>query len=154
MVKVADVMVVNSTVEVPLEREAAFRLFVDRLAEWWPLASHSVFGQDARSVVIEERVGGRIIETGADGRTAEWGVVTAWKDPERIAFTWYPGQEASHATLVEITFDARPEGGTVVDLRHTGWEARGDDAERLVQSYGPGWEFVLGQYRELAEGAD
>ena len=33
---------VVKTVTVPLPPEAAFSLFTDRIAEWWPLHTHSV----------------------------------------------------------------------------------------------------------------
>jgi len=154
MAKVVDELVVRSSVEVPLSTEAAFRLFVDRMAEWWPLASHSVYEDDARTVAIDPQVGGCIVETGADGATAEWGVVTTWDAPSHIGFTWYPGQDAGFATQVEIRFSATERGGTRVDLVHSGWEARGADAERLARAYGPGWEYVLGTYRQFAEGAE
>ncbi len=154
MANLAEELVVRSEVEVPLARDAAFRLFVDRLADWWPLTSHSVFQDEARSVSIGQEVGGRIVETAADGRRAEWGVVTTWDAPTHIGFTWYPGQDSTAATQVEIGFHERPEGGTRVELVHTGWEARGADAKRLATSYGPGWGQVLGEFRRLAEGAE
>lgn len=153
MVKAADELVVRSSIEVPLARDVAFRLFVDRLADWWPLTTHSVYEEQAVSVMIEPRVGGRIVETGPGEQTAEWGVVTEWDDPSRIAFTWYPGQDASVATLVEIGFEATEERRTRVDVVHTGWEVRGADAERAMQGYAVGWPIVLGRYQAIAEGA-
>jgi uncharacterized protein YndB with AHSA1/START domain len=152
MDKTADGTVVRSSVEVPLRPDAAFRLFVVRLADWWPLATHSVFGEASRSVEMEQRVGGRIVEVGPDGETADWGVVTEWDEPARLAFTWHPGQDASVATGVAIDF-SEVAGGTRVDLVHSGWESRGDDAARMMESYGPGWAHVLGEFRTLAEGA-
>ncbi len=154
MDKVADNMVVRSSVEVSLPPHAAFRLFVVRLADWWPLETHSVFGDRAESVEVEQHVGGRIIESGRGGETADWGVVTEWDEPARIAFTWHPGQEASFATAVEVSFMEVAGGATRVDLVHSGWERRGEDAPRLMESYGPGWTHVLAQFRRLSEGAE
>ena len=150
MVKSAEGMVVRSSVRVPLAVPEAFRLFTERIHEWWPLDTHSVYGDKARMVVLEPRAEGRIIETSDAGETAEWGTVTRWDPPERLAFTWHPGEDGRVVTLVEITFAAADEGGTQVDLRHTGWEAKGDRAAALVKSYGPGWEHVLGRYAAVA----
>ena len=154
MNNVADGMVVRSSVEVPLQPAVAFRLFVVRLADWWPLETHSVFGDAAQSVEFEPRVGGRIVESGPDGETAEWGIVTEWDEPARVAFTWYPGQDPSVATTVAIDFTGVTGGVTRVDLVHGGWESRGAKAGQMMESYRPGWAHVLGQFRSLAEGAD
>ena len=153
MVRSAEEMVVRSSVRVPLGVDEAFRLFTERMHEWWPLPSHSVYGEDAVDVRVDPRVDGAIIERTKDGRTAEWGTMTVWDAPRRLAFTWYPGQDARFATNVEVTFVASEAGGTQVELVHTGWEARGERAAELVQSYGPGGELVLGRFEERARNA-
>lgn len=150
MVRSAESLVVRSSVLVPLAVPDAFRLFTERIHEWWPLDTHSVYGERARGVVIEPRADGSIIETSEAGETAEWGTVTAWQPPDRLSFTWHPGEDGRVVTQVEISFTAAADGGTVVDLLHTGWEAKGDRAADLVSSYGPGWEHVLGRYQAAA----
>ena len=143
-------MVVRTSVYVPLDPEAAFRLFTEEMASWWPLRSHSVHEAEATGVVVEPRVGGRIYETTDDGRTAEWGRVGAWDPPSRIAMSWYPGQTAELATQLEVLFEDEPRGGTTVRVVHTGWEARGGDAAALAAGYQTGWELVLGRLAEAA----
>ena len=110
----------NSSVTVPLAPADAFRLFTDELAGWWPLPTHSVHAEAATGVVIEPRVGGRIYETTADGRTADWGEVSAWEPGERFATSWHPGNDPALATQVDVRFSPTPTGGTAVDLVHTG----------------------------------
>lgn len=82
-------------VRVPQGIHEAFRLFTEEIGSWWPLASHSVGGERSRSVEVETRVGGRIVEvfTDDDGRdaTAVWGTVVAWDPPHRLRITWHPG---------------------------------------------------------------
>ena len=104
-------MVVRSEVSVPLAPAEAFDLFAREIASWWPLATHSVYGEEATSVVIEPRVGGRVYETTDDGRTSEWGIVSAWQPGERLAMSWHPGNEPGLATQVDISFRATAEGG-------------------------------------------
>lgn len=139
-------MVVRSSVTVPLAPAEAFRLFTDQMASWWPLATHSVYDEEATGVVIEPRVGGRVYETTDDGRTSEWGIVSAYQPGERFAMSWHPGSEPGLATQVDISFVATSEGGTMVDLVHTGWEVRGADAPRIAASYDTGWKLVLSRY--------
>jgi uncharacterized protein YndB with AHSA1/START domain len=143
-------MVVRSSVTVPLAPAEAFRLFADQMASWWPLATHSVYQSEATGIVIEPRVGGRVYETTDDGRTSDWGVISAWQPGERLAMSWHPGNEPGLATQVDIHFVAAAEGGTTVDLVHTGWEVRGADAPKIAAGYDDGWKFVLGRYAAAA----
>lgn len=143
-------MMVRSSVTVPITPDDAFRLFTARMGDWWPLATHSVYGDDASGVVIEARVGGRVYETTHDGRTADWGIVSAWDPGERLAMSWHPGTEPGVATQVDVRFTATADGGTLVDVVHTGWEIRGADAATLMSGYDPGWNFVLGRFAAAA----
>jgi uncharacterized protein YndB with AHSA1/START domain len=141
--------VVRSSVTVRLPRDAAFRLFTERMGSWWPLTTHSVFHAEAVAVTIEPVVGGRVYEATADGRTSDWGRITEWQPGERLAMTWHPGEGSDLATLVEVTFSDGPDGSTQEDLLHTGWEVHGDEASEAAATYRSGWPGVL----ELFAGA-
>jgi len=134
---------VHSSVTVKLPRDEAFRLFTERMRNWWPMATHSVYEAEAVDVVMEPVVGGRVYEATADGRTSEWGEVTVWQPVERVAMTWHPGYEQGLATLVEVRFSEAPDGGTLVDLLHTGWEVHGAETELKAIGYQAGWAIVL-----------
>jgi uncharacterized protein YndB with AHSA1/START domain len=151
MVMEADVALeVRSSVTVKLPRDEAFRLFTERIGSWWPLASHSVYEADAVDVTMEPRVGGRLYESAADGRTSDWGSVTVWQPVDRLAVTWHPGDEAELATLVEVTFSDTADGGTQVDLVHTGWEIHDATAGEQAASYRSGWPGVLDLFAKAA----
>jgi uncharacterized protein YndB with AHSA1/START domain len=141
---------VRSSVTVKLPRDDAFRLFTDRIGSWWPLAMHSVFQAEAVTATMEPRVGGRVYESTADGRTSDWGTITEWQPGERLAMTWHPGDEAELATLVEVTFSEGPDGGTQVDLLHTGWEVHGAEAAEQAADYQDGWVSVLEGFAKAA----
>jgi uncharacterized protein YndB with AHSA1/START domain len=140
--------VVKSLV-VPLSPERAFALFTAEIQRWWPLASHSVFGDDAAACAIEGRVGGRIYESHADGRESVWGTVTAWEPPGRFACTWHPGRTPATQQELEVRFEAA-EAGTLVTLTHRGWERLGAEARRVRENYETGWEIVLARLVALA----
>lgn len=129
--------------------ERAFDLFTAGIASWWPLASHSVGLGDAASCTIEPRENGRIFETGKDGAEHEWGVISAWEPPHRLAFTWHPGRGPDSAQTVEVTFK-RDGDGSVLTLEHRDWHRTGPRAPQVRQSYDQGWDAVLDLYRAAA----
>lgn len=136
-------------VQVDLPPEAAFRLFTEGMTSWWPLVTHSVGEEQALAVTLEGRTGGRIYETLEDGSQEDWGRVTSWEPPRRVAFTWHPGGDPLTPTQVEVTF--HPAGsGTRVELTHRGWEVLGERGERVRRNYVTGWDLVLGNYIQKA----
>lgn len=134
------------SIEIDRSLEDAFRLFTGETARWWPLASHSVGGEDARWCGIEPRVGGRVFERTGSGDEHVWGTVTLWEPPHRVAFTWHPGQPAEPHTEVELTFAAVADKRTRVVLEHRGWAALGEGAESVHRNYDPGWDLVFGRH--------
>ena len=81
--------------------EHAFDVWTSRIATWWP-RDHTV--GEAVSVQLVEGIGGRIYEIDADGTEHDWGRVTVWDPPNRLAYTWHLGREVEDATDVEIRF--------------------------------------------------
>jgi hypothetical protein len=142
------VIAVRRTVTVRQGPEDAFRLFVDHMARWWPLATHSVGRDGATSITVQHGVGGRIVESIEGGGTAVWGTVTVWEPPVCIRFTWHPGTPDHEATEVEVTF-TEVAGGTEVELVHTGWDRRPDGADARG-NYEHGWEYILGLFAASA----
>jgi uncharacterized protein YndB with AHSA1/START domain len=144
------------SVLVPLAPGPAFDLFTRRMAEWWPLGTHSVSANAlkarAAGVIVPPEVGAMVLETLADGTTAPWGTITAFEPGRRFAMTWHPGHDAGRATLVSVAF-AVEGAGTRVTLTHSGWEAR-EDGPAARKSYDGGWEGVLGRdFAQAAAGA-
>ena len=54
------ILPVTKSFVVQLPIAAAFRLFTAEIGRWWPLRTHSVFGDAATTCAIDEQVGGRI----------------------------------------------------------------------------------------------
>jgi uncharacterized protein YndB with AHSA1/START domain len=139
----------RKTVVVALEPSRAFELFTAQVAQWWPLATHSVGLDDAVLVTFPSEVGGSIIETMRDGSTSVWGTVTAWDPPVAVCFTWHAGQPESSAGDIEVRFIPDGSGGTVVELTHSGWDRRPDGAAARL-GYDSGWDIVMGAYGSSA----
>jgi uncharacterized protein YndB with AHSA1/START domain len=132
---------VSVTVNAPVER--AFEVFTTEIGSWWPAKTHSIGEEQVALIEMETRKGGRIFERLQDGTEHDWGNVTAWEPPGRVAFTWNPTLEDRPYTDVEVTFTAEGEA-TKVELIHRGWERLGEKGAELRAGYGPGWQYVLG----------
>ncbi|HSR67238.1 MAG TPA: SRPBCC domain-containing protein [Acidobacteriota bacterium] len=133
---------VHKTIEVDCPRQKAFEIFTARMADWWPLSTHSVSLDRAAFCGFEPRVGGQLYEERDDGRRFQWGTVLAWDAPRRIQVTWHPGYEEDRAQRVEVRF--HEDGSrTRVELIHSGWEVLGERAQETRQGYDSGWDAVL-----------
>ena len=151
MAEKASMEPVTTTVVVDSPVERAWEVFTADLRTWWPMKDFSVKGEGSQAF-LEDRVGGRFYERDQSGDEAEWGVVTAWEPPQRIAFTWHPGSPGEQATEVDVRFTSEGDDKTRVDLEHRGWEALGDKAEGIRGSYEQGWPAVLAPYVEATRG--
>lgn len=146
-----DDLLVRKDIFVKATPERAFHVFTKEMSAWWPLASHHVGKVDAKGVVIEERVDGRVFEVGVDGTECVWGHVLAWEPPSRFAFTWELDSnfkvDPTMNTKVEVTFTAE-NGGTRVDLVHRGLRAYGEkaDAMREIFESPGGWTGLLAAF--------
>ena len=136
---------VIKTVEVPCSQERAFGIFASDFSVWWPKDKHSVSamgGAPAREVSLEPQQGGAISEIAHDGTKHNWGSVSVYDPHARLSLLWHIGKPVEEATVVDIAFEA-VSGGTKVTLTHHGWEALGDDAEKMREGYNAGWVHVF-----------
>ncbi|MBV9507575.1 MAG: SRPBCC domain-containing protein [Acidobacteriia bacterium] len=111
---------IQQSVHVDCPPEDAFRLFTEEFAEWWPPASHSET-ENSEWCAIEPWVGGKIFERSVSGEEHEWGSVTVWDPPERVAFTWHPDGRRGNSQVVTVDFSVEADG-TRVTLTHQGWQ--------------------------------
>lgn len=129
--------------------ETAFRVFTERMGDWWPVERYSVHEELADEAGMDARLGGAVYERWREG-TENWGEITVWEPPDRLVFSWHPGGDPAEATEVEVTFNAEGDG-TLVQLEHRGWERLGDRAHEVRAGYADGWQSVLEQYGRVVE---
>ncbi len=127
--------------EVACPAAHAFEVWTARTALWWP-PDHTVSGAPA-AVVIEPGIGGRIFERSDRGEEIDWGTVTAWDPPRRLAYRWHLGQDPATPTDVEIRFAALGPQRCRVRIEHRGWERLGHRAEEGRTANRAGWDAVL-----------
>ena len=130
--------------EVDGTADHAFRVWTERISQWWP-TDHTVSAEPGLRVVVEPRAGGRIFERTPAGAEHEWGAVTVWEPPSRLVYQWHLNADRSDATEVEVTFaDDGPR--TRVDIEHRGWERLGTRGPGRRDANQAGWSGLLPHY--------
>ncbi len=127
----------------------AFDLWTQRIDTWWP-ADHTVTGRDDCTVVLEPGVGGRIFEHTPEGDEYDWGEVTAWEPPHRLAYLWHLRRDRADATDVTVRFAPRGDGGTRVEIEHSGWERLGADGAVWRGRNEQGWQGLVPHFVSAA----
>ena len=134
------------TVDVPVER--AFRVFTERIDDWW-IREHHIGSADLEHVVVEPRAGGRWYEIGVDGSECEWGSVLEWEPPNRLVLGWQISSSWQYdpdlLTTVEVRFVAENPDRTRVELEHRDLDRFGDDADQMREGFDSegGWQGLL-----------
>jgi uncharacterized protein YndB with AHSA1/START domain len=126
--------------DVDCDIEHAFTTWTERFSIWWP-RGHSVSG-DPTDVILEPRPGGRIFERTRGGDEIDWGWITAWEPPHRLAYRWHIHRTAAEATDVEVRLVALDER-TRVEITHTGWDRLGEEADAWRDANRGGWNGLL-----------
>jgi uncharacterized protein YndB with AHSA1/START domain len=150
------------TVHVAVERDVAFRVFIDEIDLWWRRGlKYRVAGARRGVIRLEPGIGGRLFESFEtdDGvRVVETGKVTSWEPPARLVFEWRAVNFApAEKTEVEVLFQPSA-GGTLVTVKHRGWSAirpdhparHGLDVAPFLRMMGLWWGDLLTSLREHA----
>jgi hypothetical protein len=132
--------------DVECSAEHAFTVWTSGIATWWP-ADHTVTGRGDITVVMQSGVGGRIYERTPDGIEHDWGQVTVWNPPTRLAYLWHLRRDRLDATEVEIQFSAKDSGGTRIEIEHRGWERLGSAAGPWRDQNRAGWQSLLPHFQ-------
>ena len=144
------------TIEVPCGQAQAFEIFVSRMGDWWPLAKRSMSmafdRQPAKSLRIEPRLGGVIVETGHNGTEHHWGTITAYDPHDLLRMDFHMGMPPDRASHVEVRFTPLADDRTQVVLTHSHWEGFGDMAEMNRKGYVSGWVIIFEQAYKAACG--
>ncbi|MCP4315907.1 MAG: hypothetical protein GY789_07780 [Hyphomicrobiales bacterium] len=138
---------IKKLIVVPCDAQTAFHIFAARTTDWWPLDQHSLsagrLGKPAKSVTIEQRVGGRIVETTANGEELHWGSIKTYEPGRVLCFSWHVAEPVENQTEVEVRFDQLAPAKTQVTLEHRNWEALGDRGGEARDHYNNGWVRVF-----------
>ncbi len=144
------------TIEVPCSQEKAFGVFVSEMGSWWPLDKRSMSlmksGKPAKSLRIEPKQGGKIVEIGHDDTEHLWGTIKSYDPHDSISMDFHMGMPAESASLVEVQFTALENERTRVELTQSNWEVFGEMAEMMRGGYDSGWVIIFEQAYKSACG--
>lgn len=144
------------TIEVPCGPEEAFTIFVEEMGTWWPLTRFSAsvkFGAVPEALHVEPKVGGEIVEIGADGTRHHWGTIERYEPHDYLAMDFHIGLPAETASLVEVRFTRLDAERTRVVLTQSEWERFGRYAQNMLNGYPKGWVVIFeGAYRAACGG--
>jgi uncharacterized protein YndB with AHSA1/START domain len=141
----------HASTTVVASAEVAFRVFTERLADWWVREFTWSGPTSLRQIGFEPRVGGMAFEIGPHGFRLDWGRIIVWEPPQRLVFTWQiapdrvPQPDPDQASEVEVHFHP-VSTGTRVDLEHRAFDRHGPDGEGYWRAMTIGWTELLARY--------
>ncbi len=136
------------TIEVPCSQERAFSVFVNEISIWWPLGRYSLSarsGEVSKSLHIEPKQGGKIVEVAYDDTEHLWGTVKSYEPYASLSMVWHPGDSTKSASLIELQFVVLGTERTRVKLTESNWEAHRKTAEIRGGRHGDGWVLIFEQ---------
>jgi hypothetical protein len=128
---------VSVSIDVDIDPQSAFRIFVEEIDSWWERGPHNFYNSKrAVAMRFETGVGGRYLEIydDAKGDVLEIGRITLWEPGRRLVW-----KMSLDDTEVDIHFESIPNG-TRVSLE-----------QRLVKggtkaNFYTGWDHILGWF--------
>lgn len=150
------------TTTVAVDIATAFDAFVSDIDLWWRRGPRFRPGGDrAGKMVLEPRVGGRLMEVYDEAKDDRFvaGRVLAWEPNRCMIFEWRLSNfAADEATEVEVTFEPTDDGKTRVVVCHRGWHdlpkghpaLHGEDGFVLGKRIGMWWASLFLAYVDIA----
>lgn len=137
----------SAVVNVPVPVVEAFDGFTDGIHLWWPMDSHSTYGEEAH-VGFEEGV---LLEDAFAGASSIWGEVRSWEESSSLVMSWQLGGQPLTPTTVHVDFKANGESSTTVTVFHDGW-VPGRAGWQQYETYCD-WPLILARFARFMGGA-
>ncbi|UFU07735.1 SRPBCC domain-containing protein [Ruania halotolerans] len=131
-------------VTVPLAADAAHAFSVYVAGLWWPPA-WSEDPERFERLVLQPRVGGRVLARYTGGREDDWGEVLDYQPGRRLQHTY--AHASGVPSLITAEFVDRDEGGSDLHFRHGGWTAENDQDRPMAAV----WADQLDVFAEMSE---
>ncbi|WP_455204978.1 metalloregulator ArsR/SmtB family transcription factor, partial [Kaarinaea lacus] len=135
----SDVKKIRIEQEIKIKASPAlvFKALTEDTQKWWGLPYMQ--NLDAKQLILEPKLGGRLYEVWSETDGAQWATVTAIKENELLELT---GRLAMHgAVQCVVYFNLEPEKDyTLLKFSH---HAIGDISEETYQGFSGGWDDLL-----------
>ena len=132
-------LVIEKTVSLSGDKEQVWSALTDEveLSQWW-----------GKKVRLDPKVNGEFYEPWGDGQLAT-GVVLSVTPQKTIKFTWREKTWSSgQQTVCEFSIE-KSSSGTLLKIKHSGWEIFGDSKNQMVEGFNRGWDFIPVSYTHL-----
>jgi hypothetical protein len=138
------------TIEVPCDQEKAFTVFLDVMASWWPLdkfTTSMMKGASAKSIKVETREGGKIVEIGSYDSETLWCRIKTYDPYGFFSIDFHipgpPALEVGKFSHVEVKLTKLADQQTQVELTQTNLEVFEELAEGVHHGYNFGWGLIF-----------
>jgi uncharacterized protein YndB with AHSA1/START domain len=156
MTQTGETTTVSTSIEVDAPQQRAFDVFTRDFGAFKP-AEHNLLAVPIAETVVENHVGGHILDRGVDDSECRWARVLAYEPPHRLVFSWdispswQVETDPTKTSEVEVTFTAVGEDRTRVEIEHRHLERHGDGwmGVRGGVSSDGGWPLYLERYADL-----
>jgi uncharacterized protein YndB with AHSA1/START domain len=133
----------------------AFETFTTGLTRWWP-HDHGVGKKPIVKVRMETGLGGRWIETAADGTETTVATIIIWEPPRRLVLLWQINAQwkpdPAMKSEVDVRFTADGADATNVELVHHKFETMGAEAgASMRKDVDGGWPGLIERFVHEAE---
>lgn len=138
--------------------ERVFEALTEEISVWW--TAPYVHNKEARGLVLEPEVGGRLYEDLGDNQGLLLATVVLLRRPHELRLMGPLGMAGPVQGVITLQLEAKDQG-TLLKLSH---RAFGEVSEEARQAYSKGWEELLGtrlrnfvEHRtryDLSEGSD
>ena len=151
-------LTVRKTLTVQAPQAHCFQVFTEHMTAWWPIDSHKIGKSPVEAIVVEPRAGGRWFERGVDGVECDWGRVTAYEQPTRLALDWQLTPEFAYDpnfhSPIEVLFIGESATSTRIEFEHR-IDAFGDKAASMlpILASDGGWFGILVRFVQQAQAA-
>jgi uncharacterized protein YndB with AHSA1/START domain len=136
------------SIEVPCDQKLAFTVFLE-MKSWWPtnrFATSVMRGQTVKTISVDARKGGRIVEIGSDGIEHLWGTIKAYDPHQYLNLDFHvphPSEQQPGFSTVEVRFTVIDKNRTRVELTQSNWEGLGAMAEMSQKGYQQAWTMIF-----------
>lgn len=140
---------------VKASQETAFRVFTERIGDWWP-KSHHIGKTPMTNTILEQKPEGRWYSTHEDGTECTIGKVLEWDPYGRVLIAWQVNGNFQYdpglISEIEVLFHAEAPGLTLVTMEHRDLEKLAGGA-KVIDDMDNGWGYILNLYKQLADEA-
>ena len=142
---------IKKEVVVEASQETSFKVFVEKIDQWWPKELH-VGKAPLRESILEAAPAGRWYSTHEDGSEVTIGYILDWDPFGRLLLAWQIDGNFKYdpnlVSEIEVNFIIEGPTRTRVQMEHRDLDKLRGGA-KVIEEMDQGWAYILGRYQHL-----